>query len=272
MATENTSPRFKFGKNWGNFIKKLSDVQIQEAEQSLINALGLASFEGKKFIDVGSGSGLFSLAAMRLKAEQVHSFDYDLDSVACARELKRRYFPDDPRWTIEQGDALDAPYIESLGEWDIVYSWGVLHHTGNMYQALENAAQLVKAPGRLFIAIYNDQGRKSKAWTHIKKFYSKSPLMIQWLMASSYFLLLGSLTIIRDTLFLRPLATFRNYHSLRGMSFWTDVVDWIGGYPFEVASPEQIFDFYRERGFVMEQLKTVQGKMGNNEFVFKKPS
>ena len=141
-----------------------------------------------------------------------------------------------------------------------------------MYQALENAAQLVKAPGRLFIAIYNDQGRKSKAWTHIKKFYSKSPLMIQWLMASSYFLLLGSLTIIRDTLFLRPLATFLNYHSLRGMSFWTDVVDWIGGYPFEVASPEQIFDFYRERGFVMEQLKTVQGKMGNNEFVFKKPS
>ncbi|MBT3389585.1 MAG: class I SAM-dependent methyltransferase [Chloroflexi bacterium] len=268
MAINNTSPRFKFGKNWGNFIRKLSAVQIQEAEQSLINALGVSSFAGKKFLDVGSGSGLFSLAAMRLNAERVHSFDYDSDSVACARELKRRYFPDDPRWMIEQGDALDTPYVESLGEWDIVYSWGVLHHTGDMYLALDNAAQLVKASGRLFIAIYNDQGRKSEAWTSIKKFYSKSPLIIQWLMASGYFLFLGSMAFIRDTLFLRPLATFRNYHSLRGMNFWTDVVDWIGGYPFEVASPEKIFEFYRQRGFVLTYLKTVQGKLGNNEFVF----
>ena len=270
MATDYTAPRFKFGKNWRKFLENLSDDQIIEAQQSVVDTLELASFEGKTFIDVGSGSGLFSLSAMRLNAAQVHSFDYDPDSVACARELKRKYYPGDARWTIEQGDALDSEFINSLGEWDVVYSWGVLHHTGNMYQALENAAHLVRPGGKLFIAIYNDQGRKSKIWVMIKRLYARSPALIQWLMAGGYFLLLGFMVSIRDILFLRPLNTVRNYHSLRGMSFWTDVVDWIGGYPFEVASPEQIFDFFRKRGFELEFLKTVQGKMGNNEFVFSK--
>jgi len=270
MATENSAPRFKFGKNWKKFLENLSDNQIMEAEQSVIDTLELASLDGKKFIDVGSGSGLFSLSAMRLNADQVYSFDYDPDSVACARELKRKYYPGDARWIIERGDALDIDYIKSLGDWDVVYSWGVLHHTGNMYQALENAANLVGPAGKLCIAIYNDQGRKSRIWVLIKRFYTRSPALIQWLLASGYFLLLGFMVLIRDTLLLHPLHTFRNYHSLRGMSFWTDVVDWIGGYPFEVATPEQIFDFFRKRGFVLENLTTVQGKMGNNEFVFRK--
>jgi len=268
MATDNSIPRFKFGNNWKKFLDNISDNQIIEAEQSLIDILGLSSLEGKKYIDVGSGSGLFSLSAMRLNAAQVFSFDYDPDSVACARELKRKFYPDDSRWTIEQGDALDTEFLKSLGDWDVVYSWGVLHHTGNMYQALENVGSLVRPSGKLCIAIYNDQGRKSKIWLLIKRFYTRSPALIQRLLASGYFLILGFMVSIRDLLLLRPFHTFRNYHSLRGMSFWTDAVDWIGGYPFEVASPEQIFQFFRKRGFALEYLRTVQGKWGNNEYVF----
>src|ERR1044072_5239228 len=92
---------------------------------------------GKKFLDVGSGSGLFSLAARRLGA-QVHSFDYDPQSVACTGELRRRYFPDDLHWVVQQGSVLDQGYLASLGSFDVVYAWGVLHHTGAMWRALDN--------------------------------------------------------------------------------------------------------------------------------------
>ena len=99
--------------------------------------LEMDDLTGKTFLDIGSGSGLFSLAARRLGAK-VHSFDFDSNSYGCTMELRKRYFDGDGNWKVEQGSALDRNYIESLGKFDIVYSWGVLHHTGAMWTALEN--------------------------------------------------------------------------------------------------------------------------------------
>jgi SAM-dependent methyltransferase len=127
--------RFRFGDNWLDFARDLSADQIVEAEKSLRDLLGRDGLAGMRFIDVGSGSGLFSLAARRLGA-RVHSFDYDMDSVLCTRRLRDRHFPSDHDWTIEQGSVLDPDYIRTLGTFDIVYSWGVLHHTGNMQPRL----------------------------------------------------------------------------------------------------------------------------------------
>lgn len=263
--------RFQFGKNWQRFLSVLNDERIAEAEKSLKQMLAVEELEGKSFLDIGSGSGLFSLAARRLGAK-VHSFDYDPDSVNCTQELKRRYFPDDSNWMIEQGSVLDLDYIKSLGQFDIVYSWGVLHHTGAMWQALENVSCLVAAQGRLFIAIYNDQGGKSKRWFKVKQLYCSG--IVGRTSVSSFFIpyfFLGGLVV--DLLKAKnPVTRYTEYKKSRGMSKIHDWFDWLGGYPFEVAKPEDIFKFYREQGFILENLITCGGGLGNNQFVFKKRS
>jgi 2-polyprenyl-6-hydroxyphenyl methylase/3-demethylubiquinone-9 3-methyltransferase len=231
--------------------------------------LGASDLKGARFLDIGSGSGLFSLAARRLGA-QVHSFDYDPHSVACTRELRRRYFPNDPEWKVESGSALDETYVRSLGEFQVVYSWGVLHHTGQMWAALANAAIPVAPGGKLFIAIYNDQGSASRRWTKVKRLYNGLPRPLRFLVVWPSFWVLNWRSVAKDFLRLRPFQTIRNYGKERGMSFWRDLVDWVGGYPFEVARPEEIFDFYRARGFSLIRLRTCGGSLGCNEFVLRK--
>jgi 2-polyprenyl-3-methyl-5-hydroxy-6-metoxy-1,4-benzoquinol methylase len=264
--------RFKFGENWANFLSNLGELQIQEAERSLEEMLKVKSLAGQTFLDIGNGSGVFSLAAMRLKADRVHSFDYDQQSVACAQELKRRYFPDNGQWVIEQGNALDEAYIRSLGDFDIVYSWGVLHHTGNMWRALDLARIPVKKGGKLFISIYNDQGRISSWWKTIKRAYNLLPSGLRFLILYPVLVKFWAGKTVGDILRGRPFHTWRSYATRRGMSAWYDVVDWAGGYPFEVASPAEICNFYIAKGFELRQLKTMGGGSGCNEYVFMRTS
>lgn len=262
--------RFKFGENWSYFLASLDDERIREAEDSLRRMLETESLGGLSFLDIGSGSGLFSLAARRLGA-RVHSLDYDPKSVACTAELRRRYFPDDAAWTVEEGSALDAEYIKSLGHFDVVYSWGVLHHTGEMWRALENAQQPVKPGGRLFIAIYNDTGTQAARWKWIKKTYNRLPRLLRAPFAVLAVAPDEIKPALRALVTLRPQEYIRRwtrYNKNRGMSRWRDIIDWVGGYPYEVATPDEIFDFYRERGFILTKLRCGGVGLGCNEFVF----
>lgn len=262
--------RFEFGKNWARFLAGLTAARIGQAERALQSMLGDDSLAGRTFLDLGSGSGLSSLAARNLGAAVV-SVDYDPHSVACTAELRRRYHPGDSQWRVLEGSALDAGFLRQLGQFDVVYSWGVLHHTGAMWQAFENVVGNVTDGGTLFLSIYNDQGTPSRRWLKVKKLYNRLPAAGRHPLVLACVIKLCWHSIIKDTLLRgRPLHSIRSYGGARGMSFWTDMVDWVGGYPFEVAKPEQVFDFFKRRGFSLEQLRTEGGSLGCNEFVFRK--
>ncbi len=264
--------RFAFGRNWQQFLQTIDEERISAATAALADMLEVNSLAGQRFIDIGSGSGLSSLAARRLGAE-VLSFDYDPQCVACSQELKSRFSPDDSQWTILHGSVLDRAFLDRLRKFDVVYSWGVLHQTGDMWTAIENVARLVDDEGKLFLSIYNDQGGKSRRWRTIKRIYCRSPVFVQTMLV----LAIGGWWEVRDFLvrLVRwqnplPFADWAKKKKTRGMSVWHDLVDWVGGYPFEVAKPEQVFDFLRARGFALARLKTEGCGHGCNEYVFER--
>lgn len=266
--------RFAFGDNWAHFLDLVDDDRIKSAEDSLASYLGRSRLDALTFLDIGSGSGLFSLAARNLGAV-VTSIDFDRQSVACTEELRRRYRPADQDWTIAQGSILDDEFVAGLGQFEVVYSWGVLHHTGNMDHALANAEALAADRATLFISIYNDQGAQSRLWARVKKAYCSSGPAKQHLIlrASRLYLKALAFPVASAEASYRMLARLPrpakdNGRRARGMDAERDLIDWVGGYPFEVATPETVFERFHRDGWSLDRLKTCGGGLGCNEYVF----
>lgn len=264
--------RFRFGRNWRRFLKLLDEPRIVRAESSLREFLEMGTLEGKTFLDVGSGSGLFSLAARRLGA-RVRSFDYDPESVACTRYLKERYFPNDTQWTVEPGSALDADYMASLGQYDVVYAWGVLHHTGDMWRALELVKLPVAPGGKLYIAIYNDSDEVSLQWLERKKRYCSLPGALRLPYAVKIWAPIEWESLryhVRTGKIRQYFRIWRDYKfTSRGMSRWHDMMDWLGGYPYEFAKAQTLVDFYEKDVFRLTKLAENDG-YGCHELVFRR--
>jgi 2-polyprenyl-6-hydroxyphenyl methylase/3-demethylubiquinone-9 3-methyltransferase len=271
------SEPFAFGRNWRRFLDTVDERRIGAAVQSLQSLLATSELRGRRFLDAGCGSGLFSLAARRLGAK-VCSFDRDPQCVACALELQRRFAPGDAHWTIGPGSLLDASFLRGLGEFDVVYCWGVAHHTGEMWRAIDNLQPHVGAGGTLVLAIYNDQLYISKAWCGVKRSYQRLPRWLQPALVvgvgAALFakrLAVSALAgLLRCVTLRNPLTPFVNWYresQARGMHAWFDLVDWVGGWPFEAARPEAVFRYLRDRGFQLRELTTSLGH-GCNEFVF----
>jgi SAM-dependent methyltransferase len=269
MNERATDPAFAFGENWARFLTALSEERIEFATRS-VSTLLARDLRDKTFIDIGSGSGLFSLAARRLGA-RVYSFDRDPRSVACTRELRQRFFPRDEGWTVEEGSVLDEGYLATLGHFDVVFSWGVLHHTGKMWTAIENAGRLVRAGGLFVIGIYNFRGgrRGTATWARLKRWYCRAPRWQQLAWETVYLAWdVASYAAVGRN----PIKMIREYQSRRGMSWRRDAVDWLGGYPYEAATPGEILEFVRRKLDFELVKQNIDCQLGVSEFLFESPA
>jgi SAM-dependent methyltransferase len=264
--------RFRFGENWSNYVDHALDGErIDSAIDALKALIGLERLDGKRFLDIGSGSGLHSLAALRLGAQEVISFDYDPDSVSTTEKLRERE-GNPPNWTVFQGSILD-PALVAHYQAEIVYSWGVLHHTGQMWQAVRSAAAMVHPGGLLVIALYNRAEspafpRSSYFWLGVKRRYVSSSPLVQRLMILAYKVIFFPYRLASGK---NPIKEIREYN-LRGMSWHNDVIDWIGGYPYEFASVQEVTDFC-EGELGLCAIKVIPSySLGLNEFVFQAPT
>ncbi|MDQ7783603.1 MAG: class I SAM-dependent methyltransferase [Desulfomonilaceae bacterium] len=265
---------FSFGRNWQRFLTAIDEERIRTAEASLTEFLGLDDLHGKSFVDIGCGSGLFSLAAVRLGAARVVSFDIDPFSVECCTHLRNRE-GDPQHWDVHQGSVLDEDFLSRLGRFDITYSWGVLHHTGRMWDAVRNSAELVVPGGYYYIAVYNKiLSRNGEAswihdfWIRVKKIYNSSPTIAAYVLEPLAMSAYVSMLIAKLE---NPVTHIRNYKSHRGMSWKTDATDWLGGYPYEFATVEEVFTFVRSEfpDFTLANLKVTSGR-GLNWYLFRR--
>lgn len=261
--------RFEFGKNWLEFIQKnFSQEKVEISKQHMLEVLERQNLDGLSFLDIGCGSGLHSMAAWQSGARMVYSFDYDAKSVEATRYVRDKA-GNPPNWPmVEQGSVLDEAYVSRLPQSDLVYSWGVLHHTGNVWQAIRNAAGCVKPGGLFYIALYSADVQKyppPEFWLGIKRRYVSSGWLRRRCMDVWYvwrFMLYGRF---------RNLPSFfnrmREYKKSRGMSLFTDIRDWLGGWPMEFVYDAEAVKFCEGLGFKLKNMLTGEA---NTEFVFVK--
>jgi 2-polyprenyl-6-hydroxyphenyl methylase/3-demethylubiquinone-9 3-methyltransferase len=232
---------FEFGANWAEFAESIDERGIQNAIAGLAKLI--PDISGKTFLDIGSGSGLSALAAIRLGASKVLAIDIDENSVATTQALLNRHVPN-AKWRCERLSVFDLS-PETYGAFDIVHSWGVLHHTGDMWRAIRAAARQVNPGGQFVLAIYTKTGMCG-FWRTEKAYYIKSPPILQFCVRALYTAVYGLALLVKGR---NPVKYVREYGQERGMRWSTDAHDWLGGYPYESASPQEIRSTLNELGF-----------------------
>ena len=240
LAITDEVQSYPFGKNWEEFVERyFTEERVRISRQHLLNFLEMRDLKGKYFLDVGCGSGLSSLAAWEAGAARIVSFDVDPDSVRTTERIRQlRGAP--ANWTVLHGSVLDRDFLATLEPADVVYSWGVLHHTGRMWEAIRNAAGCLKAGSPFYIALYLTTP-KSGYWLQVKKRYNQASPWGKRLMEWRY--IIRHIILPRVVRGQNPIRVIRTYQTKRGMAFLTDVKDWLGGYPYEDATIQEVLRF-----------------------------
>lgn len=262
------TPRFEFGKNWLDYIhKNFNDEKAEISKKHLLSVLDRSDLKGLSFLDIGCGSGLHSYAAWQAGVTRLHSFDFDPNSVAATRYVNEKA-GSPSNWTMEQGSVLDPNYMGRLPMFDVVYSWGVLHHTGDVWQAIRNAAGRVKPGGLFYIALYSADVHidpTPEFWLAVKRRYVSSGWLTRRCMDLWY---VWRFMLYRKVQNLPAfIKRMQEYKKSRGMSLFTDVRDWLGGWPMEFVYDADTVKFCEELGF--RKIKMLTGE-ANTEFVFVK--
>lgn len=251
---------FSFGKNWKNYAQTMTEKSINYARQDIEEWLGKDTCKDQRILDIGSGSGIHSLIFYQKGVKELFSFDYDPYSVETTK-LQWQKVGSPQNWQITQGSILDRNFIASLGKFNIVYAWGVLHHTGQMWQAIENALSLVENQGYFFVSLYT-KGDLYPEHLALKQRYNQASLIEKKWMEWKYIWGFMKQRIKQGK---NPLGW--NQTKERGMSIYYDIVDWLGGLPYEVASPAEVIEFCEKFGFILVKIKELdQG--GCSQYLF----
>ena len=262
--------QFDFGSNWKEFsAKALSPEKIQQARNDFQTLMAGINIRGVTLLDIGFGQGLTLLISTELGAITAGC---EINPISIeVLEFNKQKFPKikDCSIPIITGSILDPKIISDLKKvdflhgnlYDIVHSWGVLHHTGNMWEAIKITSDLVKPNGHFIISIYNRHWT-SKIWLLIKWLYNKSPQIIKKLLVYTFFPIIYVAKYI---------VTGKNpAKSKRGMDFYFDVIDWVGGYPYEYATKDEIAKYVENLGFKCLRCISATVPTGCNQFVFEK--
>jgi len=264
-----TATHFRFGENWKNYSSLIDEERLRLAEDGLLKLLPRETLRDTTFLDIGCGSGIHVVAALKNGVKNAYAIDIDPDSVQTTQTLVEK---------LQLADVCKVACLSVFdldknkhGQFDIVYSWGVLHHTGAMIQAFEHAAEIVKPGGLLVIAIYR-KTRSCWFWKMEKRVYSCSPGWFQALLRVPYKAALFFRLMLKGQ---NPIRYVREYKNNRGMSFHHDVHDWMGGYPYESASPDKVYDCFENLDFeLVNEFTSPQtwGIFGSgcDEYVFRK--
>jgi 2-polyprenyl-6-hydroxyphenyl methylase/3-demethylubiquinone-9 3-methyltransferase len=234
---------FEFGENWLDYLRHVDEAAIAEAERGLLKLLPAEAVSGSRFLDIGCGSGLHALVAVRLGAAELVAIDIDPNSVKATTSLLNRESPATSQM-VRELSVFDASPAD-LGTFDIVYSWGVLHHTGAMWEAVECAGRFVRPGGLFALALYQKRPTCG-LWRAEKRLYTRAPSWVQDAIRGVYTAAYYAVLLVTGR---NPSKYVREYKSLRGMNFHNDVHDWLGGYPYESATPREVSNRLRGMGF-----------------------
>lgn len=253
---------FSFGKNWLDLNKSVTKKEIDKATDDLIYWVGKENIENKRVLDLGSGSGIHSLGLLALKAKELISFDYDPHSVTATKEHWENLGKPE-KWKVLHGSILDKAFVESLGKFDLVYSWGVLHHTGNMWEAINNALGMVSPGGYFYLTIYKDDNYEKSI--RIKKKYNAASPMGKRLIERKE---ISKLMVKRMAGLKNPFAW--NQKIERGMNIYHDLVDWLGGLPYEAASEDEMLQWGLKNNLELKRILCKGNYGACNYYLFKK--
>lgn len=255
--SKDTEERFEFGKNWLDFIQNnFGQEKVDISLKHMMEFMQRENLNGSSFLDIGCGSGLHSVAAIQAGAKEVHGFDYDPSSVEATKFIQNEVGKPE-NWTVEQGSVLDDDYMDAMPKYDIVYSWGVLHHTGEVWNAIRNATKPVKPGGTFYIALYSADVQNDPSpefWLDVKKRYVNAGWVKRRYMDLWYVwrFMLGRNPLRLPEFFKRA----RDYKKSRGMNIFTDIRDWLGGWPMEFVYDQEAIDFCEKLGFKLQNIKT----------------
>jgi len=250
--------RFKFGENWSNYSSSVNLEKIELAKKDIIRLVGDVS--NKSVIDIGCGSGIHTVAFIQLGVKSIVSFDYDLKSVETTKKLVKKFCYKKSKYKVFQADILNIDSLSGLNKrkFDIVYSWGVLHHTGSMFEAIISTTKFLKDNGILVLGLYV-KTKLCNFWYYEKKIFNKYKFLQPLIKLPFLFFLIIGLSLKKRS---SPYKIIHDYKKQRGMSIIFDVNDWLGGFPYESIDDNSLLNFLKLKGFKIVRKFNTNSRIG----------